>query len=243
MKRSKLAKTSTEEITRLAYTHLQKGDAQRATECFESAADKARQEGKPEAMISCYLNAGACLVSRGQLTQGNAFLLSALRLTKSQKLDESISRRKDGKETKVSIMEISADINFNLAIAAKKVQKHKKAIYYFRASADLYLKSGCVMHAAESYSNLAHCHRKTQERHKEVACLVKAQHLYHEAEDSYNEAECCLELARTYLRENLMDDCKEMLSTAKLLCLRVDNRSHQGKVIRVLLGYTTMVIR
>lgn len=229
-KRSAYINASATEITRLGYGHLQKGDSLKAAECFESAAEKAGEEGDEVVMISCYLNAGACLVSNEQLLQANKYLISALKLAKAQKPDENVSRSgMDGTETKVSITEISGDIHFNLGIAAEKMQKFKSAVAFFKASADLYLKAGSVLHAAETYSNLASCHRKAKERHSEVACLITARQLYQELGDTYHEAETCLELARTYQRESLVTDCKEMLSTAKLLCLRVKERLLQGE--------------
>lgn len=224
-------KTGSKEITRQAYIQLQKGDAQKAQEYFESAAERARDEGDMVMMITSYLNAGACLVSRDQFTQGNDCLLLSLKLAKTQKLDKNVSRTTDGKETQVTMIEISADIYYNLAVAARKMDNFKKAISHFKTSVEFYLKAGSVLHAAESFTNLAGCHRMLSETHEEVSNLVSAQHLYHELGDNHNEAESCLELARTYMREGKMEDCKEMLSTAKLLCLRVDNQELQGNYI------------
>lgn len=218
------------EIIRLAYLQLQKGDSQRATEYFEGAAESARDEGNVDVMISCYLNAGACLVSRGQLQRGKRLLLSSLKLVKTQKPDKNMSRTKEGKETLATMAEISADIYYNLAVAAKKMDNMKRAISHFKTSAELYLKSGCVQHAAESFTGTARCHRQVGEADEEVACLVSAQQLYRDAGDSFNEAESCLELARTHVRERRMEDCQEMLSTAKLLCLRVNQGGLQGKL-------------
>lgn len=205
------------ELSRLAYIQLREGNSQKAVEHFKSAAEKARDEGDVDTMISCYLNAGACLVSRDQLQQGNTLLLASLKLAKE-------AHATDGKET----MEITADINFNLAVAEKKMGNIKKAKSYFQTSVDLYLKSGSMVHAAESLTGLAGCYRKRMEPEQEITCLIRAQGLYHELGESYNEAECCLELARTYLREKQMENCKEMLSTAKLLCLRIDQHSLKG---------------
>lgn len=217
-------------ITRLAYIQLQKGDSQGAVEYFERAAEKAKDEGDDSAIITSYLNAGACLVSSGQPKQGSTFLLSALKLAKAQKVDTNVSRTTDanGKNTTTSILEISADIFYNLGVAAQRMNNIEDAISHFKISIDLYLKSDCVLHAAEGFTSLASCHRTLQESEKEITSLVNAQKLYQEAGSDYKEAASCLELARTYLREERVDDCKEMLSTAKLLCTRVNSHAQRG---------------
>lgn len=219
-------KLPSKELTGLAYLQLQKGDPQGATEYFERAAEQARDEGDASTMMSCYLNAGACLVSRGQLQQGNKLLLSALKLVKTQKL-----KTNDGEGT---MTEICADIYYNLAVAAQRMDKMKRAISYFKTSVELYLKSESVLHAADALTGLARCHRRAGQSEKEITCLVSAQQLFNQLGDSYKEAEVCLELARTYLMgESRMEDCKEMLSKAKLLCLRIDHRGLQGVVTMV----------
>ncbi len=222
-------RSGSKELTRLAYTHLQRGDAQKAMEYFESAAETAKDEGDDITMISCYLNAGACLVSRSQMKQGTSFLLTALKLAKTQKPDKHVPRTADGKDNEASMIEIMADVYYNLAVAAQKVNDCKKAISYFKTSAEFYLKTDCTLHAAESFMSLAGCHRHSREVEKEVESLQSAQQLFHQLEDHYNEADTCLELAKTHLKEGKTEQVKEMLSTANMLCLRVDNRSLQGK--------------
>ena len=207
------------ELSRLAYVQFQEGNSKKAVELFKSAAEKARDESDVDTMISCYLNAGACLVSRDQFQQGSTLLLESL------KLEKEVHATDDKEPT----LEITADINFNLAVAEKKMGNIKKAKSYFKTSVDLYLKSDSMIQAAESLTGLAGCYRKRREPGQEITCLVRAQGLYHELGEGYNEAECCLELARTYLREKQMENCKEILSTAKLLCLRIDQRSLKGK--------------
>ena len=226
------SKLCSREITRLAYLQLHNGDSQKATEYFESAAERAGDEGDVCTMISCYLNAGACLVSRGQLQQGKRLLLSSLKLAKTQGMDQSVSRTGDhSEETVATMLEISADIHYNLAVAAQKMGTARKAASHYKTSAELYLKCECLPHAAESLTGLARCHRKCGESDKEIASLINAQQLYHGLGDSFNEAESCLELARTYLKEGRLEDTKEMLSTAKLLGLRTDDRALQGTAI------------
>lgn len=208
------------ELTGLAYQELQKCDYRKAVGYFKNAAEKARDEGDVCTMISSYLNAGACLVSRGNLEEGHKLLLSSLKLVKA----ETASDKHDP-----AITEINADIYYNLAVAAQKMNNMKQATACFKMSMELYLKLGNKAHAAESVTGLARCHRQAGQSDKEITCLVTAQQLYHKVGESFHEAETCLELARTYLRESKMEDCKKMLSTAKLLCLRIhDNRGLQG---------------
>lgn len=219
---------SSKELVRLAYLQLHKGDTQRATEHFQIAAERARDEGDVSTMQSCYLNAGACLVSRGKLKEGNRVLLSTLKLVKAQKPDKNVSRESEREDTLATRSEICADIYYNLAVAAQKMGDMERAISFFKTSMNFYLKSQCMKQAAESLAGQARCYRRTNQSDHEIACLVRAQQLCHESGDSFNEAEACLELARTYLRERRMDACKEMLSTAKLLCLRIDQRGLKG---------------
>lgn len=222
--------SDSKQLSQLAYIQLEAGNAPKAVELFKSAAEKARGEGDVDTIISCYLNAGACLVSRDQLQQGSTLLHASLKLAKEYHATESHAT--DGKESTTG-MEITADINFNLAVAEKKMGNIKNAKSYFKTSVDLYLKSDSVVHAAEGLTGLAGCYRKRREPGKEITCLVRAQVLYHEQGEGYHEAECCLELARTYLREKQMENCKEILSTAKLLCLRIDHCSLKGIKIEV----------
>ena len=211
------------ELTGLAYQELQKGDYRKAVGYFKNAAEKARDVGDVNTMISSYLNAGACLVSRGKLEEGNKLLLSSLKLVKA----EDVSGESD--EHDPAMAEIGADIYYNLAVAAQKMDNKKRATACFKMSMELYLKSECKARAAESITGLARCHRQAGQCDNEITCLVTAQQLYHEVGESFHEAEACLELARTYLRESRMEDCKRMLSTAKLLCLRThDHRGLQG---------------
>ena len=213
---------SSSEITRLAYLHLGKSDSRMAVGCFLKAAERAKEEDAEVVVISSYLNAGACLVSEGQLKRGNTLLLSALKLTKMQKQEP------DTTEARPPTMELSADIYYNLAVAAEKMDKFKKAAAYFKTSAECYLEVGCEAHAAESYSSLASCYGKLGESREQLSSLLSARQLHHKLGDPYNEAEACLELARTHLSQGQVDACKEMLSTVKLLCLRVNNHALQG---------------
>lgn len=219
-------KYSAKELTKLAYVQLQRGNTRRAVDFFESAAKKAKGEGDISALVSCHLNAGACLISQGQLEHGVQFLQSALELVKTQLRANKDSR--GGEKNTSTITTLSADIYYNLAIAAQDMNKTRKATSHFKASIDLYLKVGSLLHAAESFVCLANCYRRKEEVEKEVTCLVSAQQLYHDLGDVYHEASSCMELARTHLRHGETGQCREMLSTAKMLCHRVDDHKLQG---------------
>ena len=224
-KEKKLLRESSGAISRRATIYLQKGDALKATEYFKRAAETAKKEGDACTMISCYLNAGACLVSKGQIKDGKGFLFTALRLAKTEQPDTAAPPTADNQ---ASMIEIMADIYYNLAVVAQKENDSKKAISFFKISTEFYLKMDCLLHAAESLVSLAECYRHSKEVEEEMSSLQSAQELFHRLEDHYNEAETRLGLARACFREGKTEQAKEMLSTAKLLCLRVDDHSLQG---------------
>lgn len=229
-------RSAIQELTRLAYIQLQKGDNHKAIEYFESAAERAKEEGDPCTIISCYLNVGACYVSQGQLKRGIKFLQFASKLAKSRQLEQSdisilhatIGR---GDSDGTSMTEISADVYYNLAVAYQGMNEYKKAASHFKSSIHLYIKAKAILQAAESFMSLATCYRMRKESKEVVTSLTSAQELYHQLGDNYNEAGACVELCKVYFGEGKLEDCKQMLSTAKMLCLRVDNRRLQGNVM------------
>lgn len=218
-------KSSLNKLTRLAHEHLQKGDLQGAMQHFDSAADQAKSVKDTDIKISCYLNAGACLVSLGQYKKGLGYLDSASRIIKSLKLEESETVTADS-----HLLEMSADVHYNIAAAAQATSDFDKAISSFDLCITLYTKAGSKIHAAEGLSALATCYQQAGEFEKEIESLKYSQELYNELGECSSEAMVCVDLAKAYLRVGNKDECKMMLGTAKMLCLRVSDQRVQGEI-------------
>lgn len=213
------SKFSLNELTRVAHEHLQRGNLEKALEHFESAVEQSKGIGDDGVKISCYLNAGACLVSLRNYKKGLSFLESAASIIKTLNTNG---------DTCSQTLEMSADVFYNTAIAAQGLDKYDEAVSNFKSSIDLYVKAGSKQQAAEAFLSLACCHKGAGEAHKEIACLTNAKHLYNELEDYSREALVNVDLARAYLSASRQEDCKKMLSIAKMMCLRVDEPRLQG---------------
>ena len=242
---------SISELTRLAHKRLQKGDLQGAMEHYERAVEAAKLIGDPTLKISSHLNAGACLVSLGHYRRGLGLLESACKLLKKTGIvafdrDTELDRIQP-KSTPTSskprdrqLLEMGADVYFNTAVAAQGLHDFKKSTSCFKISIDLYLKAGAKNHAADGFSSLAGCYQEAGQVEQEIASLASARQLYNELEDSGNEAMMCVELAKVYLRVGRKEECKQMVTTAKLQALRVDDPRIQGTCSRetILFGCT-----
>ena len=218
------SKFSVNELTRLAHEHLQKGNLQKAMEHFESAVEQSKGIGDDGVKISCYLNAGACLVSLRHYKKGLSFLESAANIVKTLNTNG---------DTCSQTLEMSADVYYNTAVAAQGLHEYDEAVSNFKSSIDLYVKAGSKQQAAEAFLSLASCHKGAGEAHKEISCLTDAQHLYNELEDYSREALVNVDLAKAYLSTSRQEDCKKMLSIAKMMCLRVDEPKLKGNGTRL----------
>lgn len=230
--------SSINELTRQAHKQLQKGDLHGAMEHYERAVEEAKLTSDNTVKISSYLNAGACLVSLGHYRRGLELLESACKILKKAgihtvsdrdaEIERIASSPASPKPKDTHLLEMSADVYFNTAVAAQGLQDFKKATSSFKISIDHYLKAGAKSHAAEGFSSLAGCYQEAGQLDQEIASLVSAQQLYSELEDSSNEATTCIDLAKVYLRVGRKEECKQMLGTAKLQTLRVDDPRIQG---------------
>lgn len=215
------SESSLNELTRLAHEHLQNGNLQKAMEHFESAVEKSEGVADISVKISCYLNAGACLVSLGQYERGLSFLESAAGVIKT-----------NGGDASAQTLEVSADVFYNTAVAEQGLREYNRAVTNFKSCIDLYVKAGSKQQAAEGFVSLAICHKEAGDAHKEIACLTNAQRLYNELGEYSHEALVYVDLAKAYLSIGRQDDCKRMLSTAKMMCLRLDEPKIQGTVYK-----------
>ncbi len=216
------SKVSVNQLTRQAHEHLRRGDLRKAMEHFEGAVEQSRGVEDLKVKISCYLNAGACLVSLGQYKRGLSFLESASTIVKSigEEEEESVGRK--------DMLEMSADVFYNAAVAAQGMREYEKAVSSFNSCIERYLKAGLKEHAAEAFSSLASCHREAGQTDKEVTILASAQQLYNEVGDCGSEALVCVDLANAHLSCARKEECKQMIGQAKMLCLRVDNPQIRG---------------
>ena len=221
-------------LTRQAHELLQKGNLQGAMQHFDSAADQAKNIKDTNIKISCYLNAGACLISLGQYKKGLGYLDSASRIIKSLKLDENETFTPD-----FHLLEMSADVHYNIAAAAQATNDFERAISSYELCVTLYMKADSKIHAAEGLSALAECYKQAGMFEKEIECLRNSQELYNELGECSSEAMVCVELAKVHLRVGNKEECRVMLGTAKMLCLRVDDQRTQGKELHILSLQTT----
>lgn len=226
--------SSVDELTRQAHRRVRKGDLQGAMEHYEQAVEEAKSSSDPTVKISSFLNAGACLVSLGHHRRGLGLLESACKILKkagatTDGRDHIASRPTSSKPESRHLFELSADVYFNAAVAAQGLQDFKKAVSSFKICIDHYMKAGAKSHAAEGFSTLAACYREAGQLDEEIASLLSARQLYYELEDVSNEAMTCMDLAKVYLQVGRKEECKEMVATAKLQVLRVDDPRVQGQ--------------
>ena len=232
---------SLNQLTRRAHGHLDKGNVEKAMELFQSAVEQSRSTGDPRSRISCSLNAGACLVSLGRYEEGIGFLEYASRVMKSAgsaDAGEAADNSHDADvSTNVTLLDdmsdsqtlgLSADVFFNLGVAMRALRKCGSAAAHFRSCIELYTRAGSKRHAAEGLVSLSKCHRDVREVEQEIACLTNAQLLYGELGDCGSEALVFIDLSRAYLNLGKREESRQMLSTAKMMCLRVDDPQVQG---------------
>ena len=210
-----------------AHEYLKEGELQKAAEYFEKAANESQSSDTAKKKVSCFLNAGACLISLGEYSKGLDCLSSATGIISAESTDES----HDGsaEETDGEILEASADIHYNSAIAYHALRDLEKAVGEFEQCIDIYEKSEHFQNAAEVLTTLASCHREAGQTENERTCLTRAQRIYKRLGDSSGEAIACVTLARAYLREGKEEECKQMLSTAKMISSRVEDLKILGE--------------
>jgi len=210
------------EITRIAHEHLEKGELEKATEHFERAATEAESVEDSDLKISCFLNAGACFVSLGQYDKGLRLLESAAGAIKAAQGDTE-----EGGSP--HMLASSADVHYNSAVACQGLRDYGRAVREYATCVELYEKAGYRQQAADALASLAACHRESGQREKEKASLVRAQQLYRELEDHRGDAIVCTDMARACLSLGETEQCKQMLSRAKVICSRVDDQKTQGE--------------
>ena len=207
-----------------AHKYLDKGELAEAAKSFETAANEAEESS--ETKILCFLNAGACLISLGDYRKGLVCLESATSIISSR--SATASEENDGGEGDKEMLEVSADVSYNSAVAYQALGDYEQAVVKFEQSTSLHEKAGNLRSAADMLNALASCHREAGQQDKEMAYLTRVQGMYRQLGDCGGEAMTCATLARAYLKAERETDCRQMLSTAKMISSRVDDKKLLG---------------
>jgi len=210
------------ELTKVAYNLLESGKKSDAVEYFENAARKARETGSASAVIATYLNAGACLVTQDEYRRGRTFLQSALKLLESMQSEKN-SNSSEERTSLGNVARLSADIHYYLGLAYHKLDESVTALEYLATSTELYTGEDLHRLAAESLSCMSNCYDQAENSEKKILTVKKLADVYHQLGDSSKEAETYIELAHVFLREMKINSAKQMLSTSRMLCQRVDD--------------------
>ena len=229
------------EQTALGQECVEKEDLKGALQHFQSALEKTESlsdKEQPKLKLSCLLNAGACLVSSGEPESGLKLLETAWELTESQGTRERDDDGDEGKEQQKEEEEkeakenskTRADLLYHIGTAAQAMGDVEKAEANFKRSVDEHIKIGDKNQAADVFCALADCHQRASQHEKQIACLLSAQKLFGEAGEEGKEALSCAELSMAYLATGRDEECRQMLTTAKMMSLRLDDVKMQGEL-------------
>ena len=213
---------------------------------FQSALTLTEQVDQPKLKLSCLVNTGACLITLGEYQRGISLLKSALTL-----LDSISSKREVGSEDKKEHEsedkkehesedkkehefedkkddEIRGDIYYNLGMANQGISDYLEAVTQFKQSIEYYIQADQPSTAADVYITLATCHHDNEQYDHQITALFNAQQLYHNSGHLGKEALVCAQLAIAYQAIGHKEDCISMLTTAKIMGLRLDDTKAQG---------------
>lgn len=211
-----------------AHEYLERGELAEAARLFESAGNET--EGNSETKISCFLNAGACLISLSDYKKGLVCLDFAKNLISTELPNEC--QEKAGGDDDRRMLEVSADVCYNSAVAHQALGDYEQAVITFEHCADLYERSANLQRAADVLNALASCHQEAGRQDSEMACLARAQSVCKQLGDCGREAMAYVALARAHLRAGRESDCRQMLSTAKMISSRLDNQKIHGIIMQ-----------
>ena len=223
---------------------MERDDVKGALEHFESALEKTEDlsdKERPKLKFSCLVNVGACLVSSGEPERGLKRLETAWELLESQGAreredeDDGATEQKDEEGSSKE----RADLLCNIGAAAQAMGDVEKAEENFKRSVDEYIKAGDKDQAGDVFCDLADCHQRKGQREEEIACLLSAQKLYGEAGEEGKEALTCAKLSKAYLAAGRDEESRQMLTTAKMMSLRLDDVKIQGELTTTTTTNTT----
>ena len=209
-----------------------------ALDHFQSALTLTELVDQPRLKLSCFLNTGACLITLGEYQRGISLLKSALILLDSipskreagpedKKEHESEDKKEHESEDKKDD-EIRGDIYYNLGMANQGVVNYLEAVTQFKQSIEYYIKANQPSTAADVYITLATCHQDNEQFDHQITALLNAQQLYHNSGHPGKEALVYAQLAIAYQTIGQKEECISMLTTAKIMGLRLDDTKVQG---------------
>lgn len=226
--------TSNEEIQRLTNRGQccqRTGDISQALKHFESAWEKTKELNEKDGVLkfSCHFNYGVCLVCGGQFGKALEILRAAEEILpvsyKPDKFRGTESERVASRDTDCCWL---ADLHYYIGEALVGQGQYDQASHSFKLAVDEHVKSRNKRRAAGVLCTLARCHHKAGQSEKEVSSYISAQQLYAEADDEGGQAMVCADLAMLYLRLGHTGECQKMLSTARMLSLRLEHSRMQG---------------
>lgn len=148
----------------------------------------------------------------------------------SSNQEDSIPNHHENETSSWSPDHTRGDIYFNLGLANEGIREISLAITQLKQSVDYYIKSGQTVIAGDVFCTLSSCYRDHKHhKQQQITALLSAQTLYHDAGDQAKEIMTYTELAIAYQLLGKREECIQMLTTAKIMGLRLDDVRTQGK--------------
>jgi tetratricopeptide (TPR) repeat protein len=217
-----------QELTKIGNEHLLHHRYQEALKEFQAALSLTESIEQPKLKISCILNAGACLITIGEMQRGINLLQSALSLLDSFPSGENESEH----------LTTRADIYYNIGVGNHRLSDHTQAAVQLKQSIDLYMKNGQQSTAGDAFCALALCYKDSGNVNQQEMSLLSAMELYQQVGDVGNEAMTCIELAIAYQCSKNQEKCLQMLTTARILAARLEDQILHGYTFIILIVYS-----
>lgn len=233
------------ELTAQGTQCLDIGQTRDALIHFQAALSLTETIDRPKLKLSCLLNTGAALVTTGEHQRGISLLQSALSLLDSipnhdkkttEEGNEDETPKDDSKHNNWSPDYIRGDIYYNLGLANEGMGENSLAVTQLKQAVDYYIKAKQPSIAGDVLYTLSSCFKTHRDYKQQVTALLTAQQLYNESCDPNKEIACFTELAIAYHAMGKREECLQMLTTAKIMGLRLDNAKAQGMYIYVYIG-------
>ena len=216
-----------QELTTRGHEYLLSGQLKEALDSFQSAlAVSETIYGALELKISCLLNTGACLVTVGEHQRGISLLESSLSLLDSIPEDQCKSEDKQKWDL------LKADHYYNLGLANQSIGHISLAINQLNQSIDLYIRNGHQSTAGDVFCTLAVCCKDNKDSIQQEKTLLSAIQMYHDCNEIGKETLTYSELAIAYQCNGNREKCIQMLTTAKIMGLKLEDINIQGKPLR-----------
>ena len=113
-------------------------------------------------------------------------------------------------------------------MANQGIADYLEAVTQFKQSIEYYIQADQPSTAADVYITLATCHQDNEQFDHQITALFNAQQLYHNSGQLGKEALVCAQLAIAYQTIGQKEECISMLTTAKIMGLRLDDTKAQG---------------